>query len=502
MKKGIKILIIVLTVFGVASLGGYYYLDSYVAKDTFYEGIIIDEIPMGGLTLEDGIQKLKESKEVHETKQITLTVEGYPGAIYSMNMSDIDLDFNYDEVAMKAFSVGRLGNVIQRFQTIRDLQTNPKVYTLSPTIKTTNADSVLDVIAEDIEIEPVDAQFSFQSGQFEIIKPVQGKYLDRDSFKKSLEMVSEEILTVESLEISVITQEPKIQEEYYKKINGVIGEFSTSFAGSSAGRSHNVRLSAESFKGMLVMPGQEVSYNKTTGPRQARYGYQEAPVIENGELIPGMGGGVCQTSTTLYNALLLADMKIIERSPHSIAPGYVPRGTDAAVATGYLDLVFRNDFDYPVMIDSKVEGTRVYFYIYGDKDNRDYSIDISTSYVATIPYKVHENLDDTIQPGTREMVQEGRNGYKVNAFKSITRNGEIVSTEQISHDYYRERDYIYKVGPEPIVTPQVPAQEVQNPEPEIPIIDVSPENSDPVNDENSEDMSVPNEDLSELEAAE
>ncbi len=502
MKNGIKILLIILTVLGAASLGGYYYLDSYVAKETFYEGIIIDEIQMSGLTLEDGIQKLKESKEIYETKEITLTVEGYPDAIYSMNLSDVDLEFNYDEVAMEAFGVGRSGNVIQRFQTIKDLQTNPKKYTLSPTIKTTNIDSVLDVIAEDIEIEPVDAQFSFQSGQFEIIKPVEGKYLDKDSFKKSLEMVAGEILTVDSLEISVITQEPKIQEEYYEKINGVIGEFSTSFAGSSVGRSHNVRLSAESFKGMLIMPGQEVSYNKTTGPRQERYGYKEAPVIENGTLIPGIGGGVCQTSTTLYNALLLADIKIIERSPHSIAPGYVPRGTDAAVATGYLDLVFRNDFDYPVMIDSKVEGTRVYFYIYGDMDNRDYSINISTSHVATIPYKVHENIDDTIQPGTRELLQEGRNGYKVNAFKSIVKNGVTVSTKQISHDYYRERDYIYKVGPKSVLIPEVPVQEVQNSEPEVPKIDVSTENNDSVTDENTENVSVPNDSLSDLEATE
>src|SRR5690554_6353697 len=129
---------------------------------------------------------------------------------------------------------------------------------------------------------------------------------------------------------------------------------------------------------MLLIPGWDVSYDRTTGPRQASAGYREAPVIENGELVPGMGRGVCQTSRTLHHALLPADMSILERRPHSIPPAYVPRGTDAAVATGYLDLVFRNDFDYPVLIDTKVKGTRVYFYIYGDQKNRDYSVRIST----------------------------------------------------------------------------------------------------------------------------
>ncbi|MGM0396047.1 MAG: VanW family protein [Bacillota bacterium] len=495
MKTGIKIFIAILLIMVVAGVGGYAYLDSYIAKDTFYEGILIDGMPMDGLTLEEGMEELKKSKEDLNSKKIILTVEDYQDADYFILLSDLDLNFNYEEVATEAYGVGRSGNIFQRFAIIRDLQTRPVEFKLTPSVNTKGAENIVERIAQDIDLKPVDAQFSFQSGQFEIIKPVEGKAVDRGSFMKSLENLEEEILEVETMEISVLTIEPEIHEEYYEKINGIIGEFSTSFAGSSAGRSHNIRLSSESFKGMLVMPGQQVSYNKTTGPRQEKLGYREAPVILNGELVPGMGGGVCQTSTTLYNALLLADMKIIERHPHSMPPGYVKRGTDAAVSTGYLDLIFRNDFDYPVMIDSKIDGTRVYFYVYGDKENRDYSVKISTSNIATIPYKVHENLEETLQPGARELVQEGRNGYKVNTFKSIIKNGEATSTEQISHDYYRERDYIYKVGPEKIIQPEVPVDQVKDPEVETPLSEV-PQAEEPVQEsvpegEEAEDASDP-----------
>ncbi|HCO18158.1 MAG TPA: hypothetical protein DIT39_00860, partial [Tissierellales bacterium] len=285
-------------------------------------------------------------------------------------------------------------------------------------------------------------------------KHVNGTAVDLDTLRKDAELAIPEGGRVE-LPIEII--EPEIKAEFYERINGKIAEFSTSFKGSAPGRVNNIRLSAKAFKGILLMPGDELSYNETTGPRRADAGYQEAPVILNGELTPGMGGGVCQTSTTLYNALLLADLEIIERHPHSMPPAYVPRGTDGAVATGYLDLRFKNNFDYPVYIDSEVIGTRVYFYIYGDMRGRPYTVKIDTEHHATIPYKVHENFDPSLSPGYRELVQEGRTGYKVSTYKSIIKNGEVISRERISSDYYKERDFIYRVGPalaaEPIIQP-------------------------------------------------
>lgn len=463
MKKATKFAIIIIPIVASLIFGGYVYLDKTVSTDKFYKGISIEGISMEGLTLEEGIARLKGSKEETLDRQLTLKAEDYSHII---TMRNLQLTYNFEETALEAFQIGRTGNIVQKFSRMRELAENPVQLSLKPHFGLENLETLLDEVEVNVNKDPVDAQFSFESGEFKIIKPSAGVMVDRESFLRQVRSMGKELLDKDELLIPMIEVEPEIAEDYYERINGAIGEFSTSFAGSSPGRVHNIRLSAESFKGMLIMPGQTVSYNKTTGPRQASYGYQEAPVIFEGELTPGMGGGVCQTSTTLYNALLLADLKIVERSPHSIPPAYVPRGTDAAVATGYLDLVFRNDFDYPVMIDSKVEGTKVYFKVYGDKDNRDYEIRISTSSLATIPYRVHENLDETLEPGKREMVQEGRTGYRVNTFKSKVKDGKIISTEQISHDYYRERDFIYKVGPAaPKVVPVETIEEVEAREP-------------------------------------
>ncbi|MCR3956465.1 MAG: VanW family protein [Gudongella sp.] len=456
MKKGSIITVAVVLLLAITGMGGYYYLDNYMAGDTFYEGILIDGHPMGGLTLEEGIRQLQESKEEELERTIKIEVDGEAAYSSTISLGNLQLEYNIQEVATEAFQLGRRGNILERYTEIRNMEENPVSFNLERSLKLDNLETMVDEMAAKVEKKPIDAKFTFNDGEMEILEAAEGIMLDREAFMTEVSNMGDDILEADTLYVPLKKIQPEVEEEYYSRINGIIGEFSTSFAGSSAGRSHNIRLSAESFDGMLVMPGQEVSYNKTTGPRQASLGYREAPVIQNGELIPGMGGGVCQTSTTLYNALLLADMTIVERSPHSIPPAYVPRGTDAAVATGYLDLIFRNDFDYPVLIDSRVEGTRVYFYIYGDRENRDYSVRITTSHISTIPYKVHENLDGALTPGTRELVQEGRNGYKVNSFKSIVKNGEIVSTEQLSHDYYRERDFIYKIGPEPVVEMKIP----------------------------------------------
>ncbi|HZH93734.1 MAG TPA: VanW family protein [Tissierellaceae bacterium] len=466
MKKGSIIAIAVVLVLTVTGMGGYYYLDNYLSGDTFYEGVTIDGRPMGGLTLEEGIHQLQESKEEDLERIIVLKVDGESEYHSNLTLRNLQLEYNIQEVATEAFQMGRRGNVLQRYTEIRNLEKNPVSFNLERSFKLENLAATLEELAAKVDREPIDAKFNFKDGDMEIIEASEGIALDIETFMTDVSNMGEGILDGGTLYIPVKIIQPELEEDYYSKINGIIGEFSTSFAGSSAGRSHNIRLSAQSFDGMLLMPGQEVSYNRTTGPRQASAGYREAPVIENGELIPGMGGGVCQTSTTLYNALLLADMTILERRPHSIPPAYVPRGTDAAVATGYLDLVFRNDFDYPVLIDTKVEGTRVYFYIYGDQKNRDYSVRISTSQIATTPYRVHENLDNGLEPGARELVQEGRNGYKVNTFKSIVRNGEVVSTQLISQDYYRERDYIYKIGPTPVTE-----QQIQEPEQVVPQVE-------------------------------
>ena len=272
-----------------------------------------------------------------------------------------------------------------------------------------------------------------------------GKRLLKDDL---LKLIDDNITKLEDIVIPVEDVMPIVTSNLLSRINGIIGEFSTSFKGSSKNRIENIKLSANAISNKLVLPGEEFSYNKATGPRTAESGYRAANVIIGGELTPDIGGGVCQTSTTLYNALLRADLTIVERHNHSIPVGYVPIGQDAAVAYGYLDLKFKNNFDFPVFIYSKVVGDRVYVYIYGDKNSKDYTIKVSSQIVETIQPKTQTIIDPSLEPGESIVIQKGRTGYKVVTYKSKVKDGKVISKEQISTDHYRKKDYIYKTGQE------------------------------------------------------
>ncbi|MDX9916461.1 MAG: VanW family protein [Gudongella sp.] len=464
MKKAIIIISIILILTAGALAGGYFYLDSRINVDGYYDGVAVGGVQVGGLTREEARDKLKnELEKDFGNRGITILSDIEPFNEVFISYDRLGFTYDYETALSEAFKVGRDGNVIERFKRIKELETKPVFVEIDSEYSFLMLEKELQDIADSYRQPPQDAEFSFENGIIKVIGHSDGTEVDMET------LMAEATNAIDSygvVHLPFRVVEPKVNEEYYKRINGKIGEFSTSFVGSAPGRIHNIKLSAEAFKGLLVMPGDEISYNQTTGPRMASTGYQEAPVIVNGDLTPGLGGGVCQTSTTLYNTLLLADLEITERHPHSLPPAYVPRGTDGAVATGYLDLRFRNSFDYPILIDTEVIGSKVYFYIYGDAESRDYIVKIDTEHLATIPYKVHENLDESLPPGARELVQEGRTGYKVSTFKSIIKDGVTVSREKISSDYYRERDFIYKVGPK---------EQAQNPEPTIPEDPVIPD---------------------------
>ncbi len=469
MKKGIIIAIISILVLSATSVAGYIYLDDYLNHNVFYEGVLVEGEDLGGYSFNEGMEKISELKRFeNKDKEIEFyTNEGENDKFY-FGLESAGYSYNFQETVEAAFNYGKTGNLISRYFEVEKLKTEPVNFELTPIFQKNKAENLLETLAQEINSDPVDAIFEFNNGEIKIEDHKVGKELLIDKTIKNMESIFPDLSKVE---LVIKTDVPEKTTEQYKKINGVIGEFSTNFKTSAEGRSYNIGLSANSFEGLILMPGEIASFNEITGPKQAKYGYKEAPVILKGELTPGIGGGVCQTSTTLYNALLLADLEIIERHPHSIAATYVRKGTDGAVAAPSLDLKFRNNFDYPIYIDTKIENKNVYFFIYGDLESRDYSIRIDTNLLATIPYKIIENLDDTLAPGSRELVQEGRTGYKVSTYKTKLKDGKVISSEKITQDYYREKDFIYKVGPPvPEVTPD-PVIEL----PEEPIIDYLPE---------------------------
>lgn len=443
MRKRIYLIALLsLIVFGGIVAGAYYFIDSTFNVDTIYQGVKIDGYDMSHKTKVEALRAIKYRKQTEEIdKSMTAVLDDFK---YNIRLEDLGYSYNYGKAVEEAYMIGREGNLLQRFKTIKEAEKKGINLALESYYNRERIKGVVNEISQKIDLESKDAQINFNKGKFSIVPEVPGRKVQKE---KLAGLIESNIHSLQEITIPIEIVEAKIKKESLSRINGVIGEFSTSFKGSSADRIENIRLSAKALSNKLILPGEEVSYNETTGPREKEFGYKEANVIIGGELTPGIGGGVCQTSTTLYNALLLSDMTILERHPHSIAASYVPKGQDGAVAYGYLDLKFRNDFDFPVYTYSKLAGDRLYFYIYGDTNVKDYKVKIESEVVETIPYKVIEEFDPKAEPGSKVEIQKGRTGYKVKTYKSIIKNGKLISKKQISFDYYREKDFIYKVGP-------------------------------------------------------
>ncbi len=291
-------------------------------------------------------------------------------------------------------------------------------------------------------MEGKDADISFNGKNFSITEETTGRKVNTEKLIKDIENNMNDL---KEITIDVEQSVPTKTKALLSRINGVIGEFSTSFKGSSRDRIENITISAKSINNM---PKESVSFNNITGPRDKKFGYKEANVIVSGEFTPGVGGGVCQMSTTLYNALVRADINIMERHHHSIPATYVNYGHDAAVSYGYLDLKFQNEFDFPIYIYTRVSGSRVYVYIYGDRNVKDYDIDLVSDPVEKVQAQEETVVDTSLKPGTKQLVQKGRNGYKVKTYKVVSKNGEVTKKELITSDFYTPKNYIYKVNPQ------------------------------------------------------
>ena len=445
-NKKVKIVFILLSIFIVIIIGlGFYGYYKVLNTDLIYQGVKVDKYDLSLMTKEEGLLYLKNN-HWEEVKNRKMKLK-YLDEEYVYGLDELGLSFDYEKIINMAYSIGREGNAFKRIKDIIHVKRNGFVIPLESNISKEKIDRIVELISQEINRDAKDAEFHFNNGNISITDEVVGRVVDKEGLSQA---IYENINQLDTIEIPVENIIPKVTKSLLSRINGVIGEYSTSFQGSSQNRIENIRLSAQAFKGKLLMPGETMSFNETTGPRAKQFGYKEATVILNGEFTPDVGGGVCQTSTTLYNALLLADVTILQRSPHSIPSNYVNFGQDAAVAYGFLDLKFRNDFDYPIYIDSKVVGNRLYFYIYGDKQSRDYTVKIESEIVETIPAEEEVIVDETLEPGSKVLVQAGRTGYRVNTYKSIIKNGKTVSRDLISKDFYRPKNFIYKIAKEAV----------------------------------------------------
>ena len=227
----------------------------------------------------------------------------------------------------------------------------------------------------------------------------------------------------------------------------LLSSFRTSFTSSNSNRSTNIRLCSEKINGTVLMPGETFSFNQVVGKRTPEAGFKPATAYSGGKVVQEYGGGICQVSSTLYNAVLYANLEITERTNHGYKPSYVDPGLDATVSWGGPDFKFTNNRDYPIRIVCDTSNKILNVYIYGLKRDTDYKVVLDAQYVSTVNYKTVYQKDSSLKSGQSKVIQSGSNGCKTATYKYLyDANGTLVSSECISRDTYNPHNKIIAVG--------------------------------------------------------
>lgn len=226
----------------------------------------------------------------------------------------------------------------------------------------------------------------------------------------------------------------------------LLGSFSTTYSTRNTNRSTNIRLASEKVNGTVIMPDEVFSYNTTVGKRTAAAGFKSAAVYAGGEVTTGIGGGICQVSSTLYNAVLLANLEIVERHNHGFNPGYVPASRDATVSWGGPDFKFKNNRTYPVKIVCSGTGGTINFKIFGLLEENECEVEIESYITSYISYRTINKQDDSLPKGQTKVLQNGSSGCKSVAYRILKQNGEVVSKTLLSQDTYNPHNKIVAVG--------------------------------------------------------
>ncbi len=420
----------------------FFFLNVLLSSGKVAPGVKIADIPIGGVDKEQARKIINKYLEELKEAPITIYVNGKTEVIIPQ---DIGIEFLQKEILKDALSFKKSLNPITYVKEAFISEYNVPIRVAYNREKLKN---LYNNLKRKYETEPKNALLKDKK------RIIRGKYGIK--FKTDFEKFEERVIAASinrdkrdvNIEIKYI--EPDITfEKILKKLglDTLISTYKTSIKEKEEGSRFNVLLAAKKIDGTIVYPGEEFSYNKIVGPAEKNDGFQKGLVIVGGKFVPGYGGGVCQTSSTLYNALLLAGLKVIERHNHSVyadATSYVPLGQDAAVYYGHKDLRFKNNLTYPIVIGAYPMGDYLITEIWGKKrPNTKYIV--ITRGKEIISYKTIYKKDPNLPKGKEMVEREGINGYRIKTYLIEEKDG-TKKEKLLSYDYYHPVDRIIRIG--------------------------------------------------------
>lgn len=442
-KKRTKNIIFFISIIILFSLTGFIATNAALdVSDTIYDGIFIGDIPVGGLSINEAKNKINNIKNQTANSSITLT---FKSQTWSIDAKDIDLDIDADNLAQQAYNIGRTGNAATRLQE-RYVVLNYG-YTI-PLALHYNHDKLLGIlnsIADTIYSNPENASLKYLNSNISIQPEKIGYKVDLEKTWSDLTAIIN-IRIPFTLELTVNEMPPKISSKDLVGIDSLLSIYTTQFNPNDQNRSKNISLAAQNINNVLVRPGEIFSFNKNVGERLSENGYKEAPVFIDGKLVLDWGGGVCQVSSTLYNAVLLADMDIEERTSHFHPPSYVPLGQDAAVADNLLDFRFKNTTDHNVFITAEALNKEIVIQIFGKSNPILSDIRVIGTNKKVLEPNTIIKQDPTLELGKEIVECEGEKGFQVTTYRIKVADGKEIKREHLAYDEFKAEDKIVRIG--------------------------------------------------------
>lgn len=418
-------------------------------EEKIESGIYVEEIDLSGMTKSQARQEIEDYVAGFGGAQITLHVND-AGEI-ATTAAELGLRWGNDEILEEATNFGRDGDILSCYKELKDLEYKNKVYRVSFDFDKVKIRSLIEENAGQYNQEAVNATLQKTEEGFLVTEGRTGRVIDTEA---SVDSVYERLTgdwngTACDIDLTVKVDEPQGTAEDLAKVRDVLGTFTTSYSTSGGARSANVANGCRLLNGITMYPGDEISALESITPFSEDNGYYMAASYLNGQVVDSLGGGICQVSTTLYNAVLLAELEVVERYNHSMIVTYVDPSADAAIAeSSGKDFKFKNNLDYPVYIEGyTTPDKQITFTIYG-VETRDSSREVI--YESEVIEKIVPDTEviyvDESMPVGFCSVQSAHIGYKANLWKIVKENGVEVSREQVNSSSYMKAPRSATVG--------------------------------------------------------
>jgi vancomycin resistance protein YoaR len=482
-RQVVASIVIVCLVFMMAVIGQTMMIfnQAQINQETFLDGLKIAQLNVSGLNKEAAVKRLGASMK-QKIDEMKLTVSYYDKK-WEFTGSDFQVQDDVKTVVEDAF------NYQQKL-----IHKDPNFNANSIIAKGLNVDIAfeflfqdlnekVDAIIREVEKLPVNSRATFspeKEPKFEFTKSYPGVKVDKVKFLKDIEEQFKTNHTNMLVTLQTVQVKPMVTEDYLKQRTKLISIFSTDLHNSKQGRLDNVKLALSKINGITVKPNEEISFNALTGPQSLEGGYQKSIIIFNGQFVEGVGGGLCQASTTLYNALILANLQILEVNKHTLPVGYIELALDAMVSENWSDLKFKNNSENNIYIAAYVDKERAYVEVYGKTLDDGVKLKRRSEFIRTIGHpgdkiivdEKGEHAEAVTYQGERFRLAYPREGYEAKAYLQFYSNGNLIKEELIRHEIYEPQQGIVIEGAKPLPEGQQPKQS------EVEIIPPQKETSD------------------------